>query len=132
MPAAVAATPGYGIYLYSSFCYSPISGDIGGNRLILIRQGDDDRLYWEFNDGASEPPIPEYPVKIDSRTSQITFDVDFAFSGLLSSQGLRPEIKRFGGTISEDAVVLDVFEGRVEKHVLPRVKDFAAKTGGCK
>ncbi|MBX7200376.1 MAG: hypothetical protein K1X51_13505, partial [Rhodospirillaceae bacterium] len=59
------------------------------------------------------------------------FDVDCAFSGLLGRQG-PPEDHHFSGTISDGEVVLDVFEGRPEKFVLPRVRNFAAKTGECK
>ncbi|MDB5756399.1 MAG: hypothetical protein JWR56_2827, partial [Massilia sp.] len=46
--AAAKSLPRYGVFVYSNFCVSPMSGDLGGDRITLLRFADGDTLVYEY------------------------------------------------------------------------------------
>jgi|SRR6185437_14139157 len=125
-----APLPRYGIFYYSNLCYSEQSGDAEQNRVLLIRDGDGDRLFWEYSDGPLEGPIQAKSVVID-RAGHIRFTVDIG-SEYETANDLKgtitraaPELVTQTGTVSDRAMML----GRAR---LPRVTNFAAKVPICR
>ena len=134
--AAAAPLPRFGVFVFSNTCWEEESGDAAGNRALLVRDGDGDRLSGEWSDGPMEGPVPATALSIDTRTGRIAFDVDLGSSfskardGTLSQDA--PYVLHFAGTVSGDALTIagsDAPAGR--KTVLPRKRDFAPKTPMC-
>lgn len=136
VPAAAAPLPRYGIFAFSNACWEEESGDAAGNRALLIRNGDGDRLTWEWSDGPMEGPVPATALSIDGKTGRISFDVDMgstfakARDGTLSQDA--PYVLHLTGRVSDDALTIrstDAPAGRTD--FLPRTRNFAAKTSMC-
>jgi hypothetical protein len=131
VPAGAAPLPHHGIFVYSSLCTSAQSGDAEGNRLMLIRDGDGDRAFWEWSDGPLEGPV--FVTKLRIRDGTIAFDADIGSQEGTTSDGKfekeAPSIAHYRGTITASAVRVGV--GR-HQETWSRVTNFAAKTGICR
>lgn len=115
--ASAANLPRYGIFMYSNLCSEKESGDIAGYRALLIRDGDGDRLFWEWGgEGPLEGPAQARLLKIGSDTFEFAVpqsegDIYKIFNGTIYDQGMY-----FGSGV----------------HIsLPRVTDFSAKMPEC-
>jgi hypothetical protein len=109
LPAQATPLPRYGIFVYSDVCWEKESGDAAGNRLMIIRDGDGDRLFWEWSEGPLEGPVPATAVRLKS--GRIAFDVDIGSQDFFKSGGEwagrgKPDIRHFSGTISSAAIVI--------------------------
>jgi hypothetical protein len=137
---AVSATasplPRYGVFAFSDACWEEESGDAAGNRALLVRNGDGDRLTWEWSDGPMEGPVPATALSIDGKTGHISFDVDLgsafgkASDGTLSQDA--PYVLHFTGRVSGNGLAIattDAPAGRTD--FIPRTRNFAAKTPMC-
>jgi hypothetical protein len=137
-PTYAAKLPRYGVFIYSSVCWEKESGDAAGNRAMLVRDGEGDRLFWEWSDGPMEGPVQAQPLTIDDKSSKISFSVDLGSQDSVDGAGHvvgkePPFIQTLTGTISDKAIILSR-EGDVSNRewTIPRVTDFSAKTGQCK
>lgn len=73
--AAAAGLPRFGVFVYSSFCVSPMSGDLGGNRITLSRFADGDSLVFEYTDGSTHALIAS-ALTFGAKSRSLRFDVD--------------------------------------------------------
>ena len=131
VPTSAAPLPRHGIFVYSSLCTSAQSGDAEGHRLMLVRDGDGDRAFWEWSDGPLEGPVAVTRLRIWRGT--IAFDADIGSQDAVTSDGKfvkeAPSIEHYQGTITADAVRVG---GGQHREVWPRVTNFAAKTTTCR
>lgn len=122
--AAAKGLPRYGVFVYSSFCISPMSGDLGGDRMTLIRLVDGDTLVYEYTDGSKHALIAR-ELALDAKSETLRFEVNI--QGAAKSN--------VSGNFSVDRRRLTVhglpFRGE-EKYTLLRVTDFAAPIAECK
>lgn len=122
--AAAKGLPRYGVFVYSSFCVSPMSGDLGGDRVTLRRSADGDLLVYEYTDGSTHAIIASGPaLEVKSETLRFEVNVQGAAKATVS------------GDFSPDGRQLTVhglpFQGD-SKNTLLRVTDFAAPLAKCK
>jgi len=122
--------PRHGIFIYSTYCIEEESGDAAGNRAMLIRDGDGDRLFWEWSDGPMEGPIQARKLSISDKSAGIKFSVDTGSEDTVDSSGKSigknpANIESFSGTISAQAL-------HINNSTLPRVVNFARKTQICR
>lgn len=129
VPAAPQALPRYGVFIYSDLCWGRESGDAAGYRVTLIREGDRDRLEFEWSEGPLYGGLG-YGVKLDPQTSRMTFSVNM-------NLGVGAEdFEDYSAEVSEAELVLHVpraFPPGAPEHVyrLPRVRDLSRKMGYC-
>jgi hypothetical protein len=129
---SAAPLPRYGVFYFSSYCIEKESDDAAGNRALLIRDGNGDRLFWEWSEGPMEGPVQAREVRID-RPGHIRFTVDQGSSygieigtdGKHSLSQDPPDMHTYAGTISAQMLDLDGMR-------LPRVTNFAARTRQCR
>src|ERR1051326_3544359 len=123
-PASAAqAMPRYGVFIYSDLCVGRQSGDPSGFRVTLIREGDGDRLEFEWTEG----PLyggPGYGVKLDPNTQRLTFSVN------MNVAGGAEDFQDYSAEISDDELVLNSTRGHTAFH-LPRVRDLSRKPQPC-
>jgi hypothetical protein len=136
-PTYAAKLPRFGVFIYSSVCWEKQSGDAAGHRAMLVRDGEGDRIFWEWSDGPMEGPVEAHPLTIDDKSSKIRFSVDIGSQNSVDSAGHfvgkeAPDIQTFTGTISDSALILGPEGAPNRKGVIPRVTDFSAKTGYCR
>jgi len=137
-PATAAKLPRYGVFVYSSECWEKESGDAAGNRVLLLREGTGDTLYWYWSDGPMEGPNRVNPLSIDNKTAAIQFSVDIGSDIVQDRAGKRsvepPAVQKFQGSISDDAITLSLVGGsELQRNFkIPRLRDFSAKPGECK
>jgi hypothetical protein len=122
--AAAAKPPRYGVFVYSSFCISPMSGDLGGNRITLHRFPDGDTLVYEYTDGRTHALL----------ASELTLDAPF--EALRFAVNVQDGSKwKVAGKVSPDGQSLTVhglpFQGG-NYDTLVRVTDFAAHPEACR
>jgi hypothetical protein len=118
--AAGQGLPRYGVFVYADFCIAPQSGDVGGNRVSLLRYSDADKLIFEYTEGAVMAPLFADKITLDSTTGTLTFEVRE------DSQTVT-----FSGTVTEDALVGTISD-RPQPVRLPRVRDFSRKQAECR
>ncbi|HKU65056.1 MAG TPA: hypothetical protein VJQ06_08355 [Rhizomicrobium sp.] len=133
LPGWATPLPRYGVFVYSNLCWGKESGDAAGNRLMLIRDGDGDRLFWEWSDGPLEGPVAVTSLHLDG--GHIAFDVDIGSQDTVDGAGKfagkeKPYIQHLSGSIFAEAIVLGS-DGTNRRERLPRLVTFAAKTGEC-
>ena len=128
---SAAPLPRYGLFVFSSLCWEAESGDAAGNRLMLVRDGDGDRASWEWSEGPLEAPVSVTKLRIKGGT--IAFDVDIGSQEGVTSDGKfqkeAPDIEHYQGTITASAVRIGTAG---HAGTLPRITNFAAKTGTCR
>jgi len=84
--------PRYGIFVYSNFCSSAMSGDLYGNRITLRRLIDGDTLIYEYTDGSTHVVVADH-LALDPKSGKLSFeihadgDLNTIVSGKLSSDG---------------------------------------------
>lgn len=127
--------PRYGVFTYSNLCREKESGDAAGNRIMLIRDGDGDRLFFEWSDGPLESPVPATKLIID-RSGQIVFSVDIGSQDSVDGQGNfvgkeKPYVLALHGRIDDARLTLEGGNLR-SPEVLPRLRNFGAKMGVCR
>lgn len=114
----------YGVFVYSNFCISPMSGDLGGNRITLIRLADGDTLVYEYTDGSTHALIAS-ELALGGNSETLRFEVNV--SGTAKST--------VSGNFSADGRSLTVqglpFQGE-NKYTLLQVMDFAEPVAECK
>jgi len=66
--------PRHGIFVYSNFCISKMSGDLYGNRITLRRQFDGDSLIYEYTDGSTHIVVADNLV-LDEKSDTLSFEV---------------------------------------------------------
>lgn len=122
--SAAQGLPRYGAFVYSNFCVSPMSGDLGGDRMTLIRLADGDTLVYEYTDGSTHALVAT-ELKLDATSATLRFDVKV--QGAATST--------VSGNFSADGRRLTVhglpFRGE-NNYTLLRVTDFAAPVAQCK
>ena len=115
----------YGVFVYSNECISDMSSDLGGNRITIWRVGGEDRLVYEFSDGASHALLG-YSLKLDDTTREIGFTV--APAGETET--------RFNAKLSADGATLTVkgelYGDPARLHTLKRITDFSRPIPFCK
>jgi hypothetical protein len=138
LSANAAPLPRYGIFMFSSACWEEESGDAAGNRALLIRDGDGDRLFWEWSEGPMEGPAQATALSIDAKSGAIVFDVDIGSMDTFSSGNVfagkePPDIVHFTGRVSDKALTLRTDDGswRGGTQIMPRLRNFSAKTPMC-
>jgi hypothetical protein len=136
-PANAAPLPRYGIFAFSNACWEEESGDAAGNRALLIRNGDGDRLTWEWSGGPMEGPVPATALSIDAKSGRISFDVDIGSGFGKTSDGTLsqepPYIVHFIGRISDNVLaVRNTSAPASSAEAIPRTRNFAAKTSACR
>jgi len=111
--------PSRGEFIYSSLCWGKESGDASGYRVRLVRTDQGDQLYLEWSEGPLVGPRLAVDLKIDPKTSDISFAIPLNFPP--------PEdnFDRYTGHISIRNIVLN---GRK----VPRAKTATAKLGVCR
>ncbi|HXA48216.1 MAG TPA: hypothetical protein VNW52_11350, partial [Burkholderiaceae bacterium] len=116
--ASAQEMPRYGIFVYSSFCKSAMSGDLYGSRITLRRLSDDDTIIYEYTDGSTQMVAADN-LKLDSKSGKISFEIHAAgnlnaiVSGQFSGDG--GSLKAHGLLFDEKATV-----------TLSRIVNFAA------
>ena len=122
--ASSKATPKYGIFVYSNFCISAMSGDLYGNRITFSKLIDANTLIYEYTDGATHAVLAE-SLKFDLNSGKVTFEVHA--EGNLKTTVL--------GRFSDDGSRLTV-QGMLfneeEKVTLKLISDFASPIQKCK
>lgn len=124
--ASLAATgmPRYGVFVFSNFCVSPMSDDLGGNRITLRRLADGDTLVYEYTDGSTHAMMAK-SFTLDATSGALQFTVD-AEAGPAST---------VSGNIAHDGQSVTLhgfpFQGDTRQTLL-RVTNFAARTSACK
>jgi hypothetical protein len=122
--ATAKGLPRYGVFVYSSFCISPMSGDLGGDRMTLIRLADGDTLVYEYTDGSTHALIAR-ELALDGNSETLRFEVNVqgaaksAVSGNFSADGRSLTLQGLP------------FQGE-NKNTLLLVTDFAAPVAECK
>jgi hypothetical protein len=122
--AAAKNMPRYGLFVYSNFCISPMSGDLAGDRITLHRFVDGDTLIYEYTDGSTHAVVAR-KVGLDAKPVFLQFEVhgEGDLNALVS------------GKFSPDGSILTVsglLFHESETFVLKRVMDFAAPLVDCK
>lgn len=124
-PLAGAATslPRYGVFIFSNFCVSPMSDDLGGNRITLRRMADGDSLVYEYTDGSTHALVAKFT--LDDTSGALQFAVE-AEAGSVST---------ISGTMARDGQSVALhglpFQGDAQQ-TLRRVTNFASLPGACK
>jgi hypothetical protein len=113
--------PHTGEFAYSNLCWEKESGDAAGYRVRLVRSANGDQLYLEWSDGPLEGPTLAENLKVDAKTSSISFTIP-------RNPLYDPPPDNF-----------DTYKGRVSARSmvlngqrLPRVKSAMAKLRECK
>lgn len=122
--AAATRLPRYGMFVYSNLCVSPMSGDVGGDRILLRRFADGDTLFYEYTDGSTHAVVAR-ALALDASMATLRFEIDIegvptsSVSGKFSRDGRHLALRGlpFSGD-SSAALVL--------------VTDFAAPLKQCK
>ncbi|MBR7777279.1 hypothetical protein [Undibacterium rugosum] len=70
--AAANGISEYGVYVYSNFCISKMSGDLTGNRITLIRTADGDKVIYEYDDGQTNTLVAK-KTGIDNSSRKMEF-----------------------------------------------------------
>jgi hypothetical protein len=122
--ATAKSLPRYGVFVFSNFCVSPMSGDLGGDRITLLRFADGDKLVYEYTDGSTHAVIAN-GLTLDARSETLRFEID-----------VQGESKStVSGKFSRDARNLTLrglpFRGE-KKYTLVRETDFAPHLKECK
>jgi hypothetical protein len=128
--------PRYGMFVYSNLCWEKESGDAAGNRIMLIRDGDGDRLFFEWSDGPLEGPVQATRLTISAKADQIAFSVDIGAQDTVDGHGVfagkeKPDMQVLHGTIDGESLALRGPNVRGDE-ILPWLHDFAAKVGECR
>ena len=122
--AAARDLPRDGVFVYSSFCVSPMSGDVRGDRITLRRFADGVTLLYEYSDGETHAVVANGLV-LDDQSGSIRFglDVDGAPHATVSAQ-----LARDGASLAVRG--LPFHDGKSD--TLPRVPKASAKLADCK
>lgn len=98
--AFAADLPRYGVFVYSSFCVSALSDDVGGNRVTWRRAADGDLLVYEYTDGSTHALIAR-ALTIDPKSHAVRFDVSVegeptsTIAGYFSADGQKLILRGF-------------------------------------
>jgi hypothetical protein len=135
-PAQAKPLPRYGVFVYSNLCWEKESGDAAGNRIMLIRDGDGDRLFFEWSDGPLESPVQAIKLSLDGNAGQIAFSVDIGSQDSVDGQGNfvrkeKPYVLALRGKIDDAQMTLEGGDMKGPE-LLPRLRDFGAKMGWCR
>lgn len=120
---AASNLPRYGVLVYSSFCFSPMSGDLGGDRITLHRFPDGDTLVYEYTDGSTHALIA-HDLMLDTTARTLQFAVDPRHEAPSTISGA---ISRDGNWITVQGLP---FRGHLAQ-TLVRVKNVAAPIRRC-
>jgi hypothetical protein len=121
---AASNLPRYGVLVYSSFCVSPMSGDLGGDRITLHRFSDGDTLVYEYTDGSTHALIA-HDLVLDTAAGTLRFAVDPHNEATSTIAGA---ISRDGDRITVQGLP---FRGDLAR-TLVRVKNVAAPIRQCR
>lgn len=64
----------YGVFVYSNFCRSEMSGDLYGNRITILKVIDGDTVVFEYTDGSTHAVIANN-LSFEEMTGKISFEV---------------------------------------------------------
>jgi hypothetical protein len=123
--AAMPSLPRYGIFVYSDFCVSPMSGDLGSSRISLHRFWDGDSLVYEYTDGSTHALLAE-ELTVDVAARTLQFKVRHPNGGTA----------QLSGQFSKDGQVLILrgilFNDPEKSYKLKRISNFATPVPACK
>jgi hypothetical protein len=123
--AATLRLPRYGVFVYSNFCRSAMSGDLYGVRVTLHRFWDDDMLVYEYTDGSTHALVAQ-DLTLDSGSRSVSFKLRDADVGAAQLSG---QLSADGRTLMLRGVP---FEDPKAVFKLVRNMDFAARVPDCK
>src|SRR5262245_13789003 len=78
--AIVYGLPRYGVFVYSSLCIEPYSGDEAGYRVSLLRYANSDKLVFEYTEGALTES--QFADNITMDSMRLTFEVTLKTPGI--------------------------------------------------
>jgi len=109
LPARAAPLPRYGTFVYSSLCLDRGStGDLNGDRLVLVRLPLRDLGYLEWSDGSLSSALLR-DLKIDDKNGRISFRYLRDFDDLTGKSNV---LKSVASTISAESVGLMTWQGK--------------------
>ena len=115
--AESAPLPRVGVFVYSSLCTKQQSGDAAGYRLVVLRFGDGDRVFFDWSEGPLYSAEAD-KVTVDGSGTKISFMVQIP--------GTTEPVyaSSFAGEISTEAAVINGVR-------VPRLYDLSQSTGRC-
>lgn len=109
LAAQATSLPRYGTFVYSSLCLDrDNTGDLNGDRLIIIRLPLHDLGYLEWSDG-SLSSVPLQDLKIDDKNGKISFRYVRDHDDLTGKSNV---LKSVSSTITAESVGLISWDGK--------------------
>jgi hypothetical protein len=109
LAAQASPLPRYGTFVYSSLCLDRgNTGDLNGDRLIIVRLPLHDLGYLEWSDGSlSSAPLRD--LKIDDKNGRISFRYLRDFDDLTGKSNV---LKSISSTVSAESAGLITWDGK--------------------
>ena len=117
-PLPASSFPTTGEFVYSDLCWGKESGDAYGHRVRLVRSPKGDELFLEWSNGPLLGPDKAENLKIDPKTSKISFSIPV-------NNPPPDNFDHYSGSISNRAIVLN-------SDRIPRVKSATAELKTCR
>jgi hypothetical protein len=133
MAAGLSATakelPRYGVFVFSDECVqNNQSGDVGGDRITLLRFPAGDMAIYQYGAGPSEGPILAEKVVIDPAKSSVRIEIQDEW-GENATAG-QPGLDVIEGDVSAEAMQVTL-QGSKTRRRLPRISGLPKPIPTC-